>query len=167
MTLLWITVIICGCKMWSSVKFPLLWRICLKLMNVLRDVWSVFFSLFFPNTLIHCLLQSLHLSYYKNLFCFSIKLLAIGGGYTENTQVGFDWLSRQVAMVKAVIKAIKAAGVGLNGSSDCSCCHKLNRKGEQERMEKTWKDGIKRGKNAQRKKNIGEKRLKCGWAKCD
>lgn len=42
-------------------------------------------------------------------------------------------------MVKVVIKAIKAAGVGLNGSSDCSCCHKLNRKGEtaQKRMGKT------------------------------
>lgn len=71
------------------------------------------------------------------MFLPSIKLLEIGGGYTENTQVGFDWSSRQVAMVKAVIKAIKAAGVGLNGSSDCSCCHKLNRKGEQERMGKT------------------------------
>lgn len=86
--------------------------------------------------------------------CFSIKLLATGGGYTENTQVGFDWLSRQVAMVKAVIKA---AGVGLNGSSDCSCCHKLNRKGERERMGKTWKDGIKRKKNAMRKKNWKKK----------
>lgn len=61
--------------------------------------------------------------------------------------VGFDWLSRQVAMVKAVIKAIKAAGVGLNGSSDCSCCHKLNRKKgesikEWERREK-MKLGVK------------------------
>lgn len=45
-------------------------------------------------------------------------------------------------MVKVVIKAIKAAGVGLNGSSDCSCCHKLNRKGEteQKRKEKNGKD---------------------------
>lgn len=34
------------------------------------------------------------------------------------------WLCREVAMVKAVIKAIKAAGVGLNGSSGCLCCHK-------------------------------------------
>lgn len=42
-------------------------------------------------------------------------------------------------MVKLVIKAIKAAGVGLNGSSDCLRCHKLNRKGDvkQERMGKT------------------------------
>lgn len=48
--------------------------------------------------------------------------------------MGFDWLSGQVAMVKAVIKAIKAAGVGLNGSSDC-CCHTLNRKGERESLE--------------------------------
>ena len=45
--------------------------------------------------------------------------------------VRFDWLSGQVAMVKAVIKAIKAAGVGLNGSSDCSCCHKLNTEREK------------------------------------
>lgn len=54
---------------------------------------------------------------------------------------GFDWLCGWVAMVKAVIKAIKAAGVGLNGSSDCLCCHKLNRKGDVKwgRMGKTWK----------------------------
>lgn len=54
--------------------------------------------------------------------------------------VRFDWLSGQVAMVKAVIKAIKAAGVGLNGSSDCSCCHKLNRKGERERSGKNGEE---------------------------
>lgn len=74
--------------------------------------------------------------------CVSMELVAIGGGlrYTKNTTGGIlTWLSGKVAMVKAVIKAIKAAGVGLNGSSDCSCCHKLNRKGEkeQERMVKT------------------------------
>lgn len=53
--------------------------------------------------------------------------------------VGFDWLCGQAAMVEAVIKAIKAAGAGLNGSSDCFCCHKLNRKRDikQERMGKT------------------------------
>lgn len=55
--------------------------------------------------------------------------------------VGFDWLCGQVTMVKAVIKAIKAAGVGLNGSSDCFYCHKLNRKGDikQEEMGKAQK----------------------------
>lgn len=54
---------------------------------------------------------------------------------------GFDWLRGWVAMVRAVIKAIKAAGVGLNGSSDCLRSHKWNRKGDvkQGRMGKTWK----------------------------
>ena len=60
-------------------------------------------------------------------------------GLQKIPPVGFDWLSGQVAMVKAVIKAIKAAGIGFNRRSDCSCCHKLNRKGERakERMGKT------------------------------
>lgn len=55
----------------------------------------------------------------------------------EIALVGFDWLSRRVAMVNAVIKAIKAAGVGLNGSPDFSCCHKLSMrgKGRREKME--------------------------------
>lgn len=41
-----------------------------------------------------------------------------------NVQKLSPWLCRQVTMVKPVIKAIKAAGVGLNESSDCLCCHK-------------------------------------------
>ena len=65
--------------------------------------------------------------------------LDVGFDIQKIPLVGFDWLSGQVAMVKAVIKAIKAAGVGLNGSSDCSCCHKLNRKGERE-SGKEWKE---------------------------
>lgn len=53
-------------------------------------------------------------------------------------QKALPWLCRQVAMVKEVIKAIKAAGVQLNGSSDCLRCHKLNREGDRkwERKEK-------------------------------
>lgn len=64
--------------------------------------------------------------------------LEVGLDIQNTTLVGFDWLSEQVAMVKAVIKAIKAAGVGLNGSSDCPCCHKqTEREREQDRMGKT------------------------------
>lgn len=84
--------------------------------------------------------------------------------YRKIPPVRLDLLSRQVAMVKAVIKAIKAAGVGLNGSSDCSCCHKLNRKRERE-TRKEWERHEKMeldGKNAVRKKTQEEKKLKCG-----
>lgn len=53
-----------------------------------------------------------------------------------------DWLFGWVAMVKTVIKAIKAAGSGLNGSADCSHCHILNRIGHNEhvRIAKIWKN---------------------------
>lgn len=97
--------------------------------------------------------------------CFPLEMVAIGGVlsvYSKIPLAGFDWLSGQVAMVKAVIKAIKAAGVGLNGSSDCSCCHKLNKEGEieQGRMGKTWKDGISGGKKMQQEKENKTKNKK-------
>lgn len=66
----------------------------------------------------------------------------VGYGTQKIPSVVFDWLSGQVAMVKAVIKAIKAAGVVLNGSSDCCGCHKLNR--ERERVEKNGKERHKK-----------------------
>lgn len=67
--------------------------------------------------------------------------LGVGFDIQKPPLEGFDWLRGRVAMVKAVIKAIKAAGVGLNGSSDCLRCHKLNRKGDvkQGRTGQTWK----------------------------
>lgn len=79
------------------------------------------------------------LSFDLNLLEVCVSLRLVGFDIQKIPLVRFDWLSGQVAMVKAVIKAIKAAGVGLNGSSDCSCCHKLNRKGEsvRGRMRKT------------------------------
>lgn len=59
-------------------------------------------------------------------------------------KIPLDWLFAWVAMVKTVIKAIKAAGAGLNGSTDCSRCHILNRKGQKEhvRVTKMWKNEI-------------------------
>lgn len=84
----------------------------------------VFFFLFFT------------LPWWKNW-----QWLHVGFDIQEPPLEGFDWLRRRVAMVKAVIKAIKAAGIGLNGSSYCMRCHKLNRKEDvkQGGMGKTWK----------------------------
>lgn len=65
-------------------------------------------------------------------------------------------------MVKTVIKAIKAAGIGLNGSPDCFCCNKLNwrQKKKHEEMVKTWKDRIKKDMQ-QEKKNEGIETKNC------
>lgn len=89
---------------------------------------------------------------FRDLFAFSSfflmlprwknwQWLCVGFDIQKPPLEGFDWLRGRVAMVKAVIKAIKAAGVGLNGSSDCLRCHKLNRKGDvkQGRTGQTWK----------------------------
>lgn len=87
-----------------------------------------------------------------------LEMLAIGFSFDiqKPPMVGFDWMCGQVAMVKVVIKAIRAAGVGLNRSCDCLCCHKLKRNGDikQERMGKTSE--VKNNTKKQGKK------FKCG-----
>ena len=100
----------------------------------------------------------------KFFFFFSSKeWVAIGGGLRciEVQLVGFDWLSGQVAMVKAVIKAIKAAGVGLNGSSDCSCCHKLSRKVGGRERERGGGDWVRCEKMELNEKKYSETKKKC------
>lgn len=71
-------------------------------------------------------------------------------------KIPLDWLFAWVAMVKTVIKAIKAAGAGLNGSTDYSRCHILSSKGQKEhvRVAKVWKNEI--GKRAARQKKKKE-----------
>lgn len=85
--------------------------------------------------------------------------------YRKMLPMGCDWLSGQVAMVKVAIKAIKAAGVGLNGSSDGSRCRKLNRKAEKQkgrRMGETWKKWNSMKKSAVRRKIKNRRIKKCG-----
>lgn len=91
-----------------------------------------------------------------------LEMVAIGFSFDiqKPPMVGFDWLCGQVAMVKVVIKAIKAAGVGLNRNCDCLCCHKLKRNGDikQERMGKTSE--VKNNTKKQEKNSsVGEKNI--------